>query len=141
MIDGLTTGDAFFNRLGLTVAEKTFCASGSSTAWIMTVGPTGGVDPESFAVSNACRDGWGALKEILDQRRVRTLDFRDWLAIDAAEREQGAAKGKPREKFTRVEEACGRAAPSDRNYAGGSLDGRTCPVRRQCGITRAGRFG
>lgn len=51
LINGLTAGDAFFNRLGSTVAEKTFCASGSSTAWIMTVGPTGGVDPESFAVS------------------------------------------------------------------------------------------
>ena len=37
--------------LGTTVNEKTFCASGSSTAWLLTVGPTGGVDPESFVHS------------------------------------------------------------------------------------------
>jgi anaerobic selenocysteine-containing dehydrogenase len=47
--NGLTAGDAFFNRLGSTVAEKTYCESGSSTAWVMTVGPTGGLDVESLA--------------------------------------------------------------------------------------------
>jgi anaerobic selenocysteine-containing dehydrogenase len=50
-LNGLTAGDAFFNRLGSTVAEKTYCESGSSTAWIMTVGPTGGLDVESLAYS------------------------------------------------------------------------------------------
>jgi anaerobic selenocysteine-containing dehydrogenase len=50
-LNGLTVGDAFFNKLGATVSEKTFCASGSSTGYLMTVGPTGGVDPLSFAVS------------------------------------------------------------------------------------------
>jgi anaerobic selenocysteine-containing dehydrogenase len=48
LVHGITAGDAFFNRLGATVCEKTFCASGSSTAWLLTVGPTGGLDPESF---------------------------------------------------------------------------------------------
>ena len=48
-LNGLTAGDAFFNRLGSTVAEKTYCESGSSTAWIMTVGPSGGLDLESLA--------------------------------------------------------------------------------------------
>jgi len=47
--NGLTAGDAFFNRLGSTVAEKTYCESGSSTAWVMTVGPIGGLDVESLA--------------------------------------------------------------------------------------------
>ncbi len=47
IINGLTSGDAFFNRLGATISEKTFCASGSSTGYLMTLGPTGGVDPES----------------------------------------------------------------------------------------------
>ena len=47
-LNGLTAGDAFFNRLGSTVAEKTYCESGSSTAWIMTVGTTGGLDVESL---------------------------------------------------------------------------------------------
>ena len=51
LVQGLTAGDAFFNKLGSTVNEKTFCASGSSTAWLLTVGPTGGVDPESFVHS------------------------------------------------------------------------------------------
>lgn len=50
-LNGLTSGDAFFNRLGSTVAEKTYCESSSSTAWIMTVGPTGGLDVESLAYS------------------------------------------------------------------------------------------
>ena len=50
-LNGLTAGDAFFNRLGSSVAEKTYCESGSSTAWIMTVGPTGGLDVESLAHS------------------------------------------------------------------------------------------
>jgi anaerobic selenocysteine-containing dehydrogenase len=50
--NGLTAGDAFFNRLGSTVAEKTYCESGSSTAWVMTVGPTGGLDVESLAYAD-----------------------------------------------------------------------------------------
>lgn len=50
-LNGLTSGDAFFNRLGATVAEKTYCESTSSTAWLMTVGPTGGLDVESLAYS------------------------------------------------------------------------------------------
>ena len=50
-LNGLTAGDAFFNRLGSSVAEKTYCESGSSTAWIMTVGPTGGLDVESLTHS------------------------------------------------------------------------------------------
>jgi anaerobic selenocysteine-containing dehydrogenase len=51
LVQGINSGDPFFNRLGTTVNEKTFCASGSSTAWLLTVGPTGGVDPESFVHS------------------------------------------------------------------------------------------
>lgn len=48
LINGLTVGDPFFNKLGATVSERTFCDSGASTAYIMTVGPTPGMDPESF---------------------------------------------------------------------------------------------
>lgn len=50
-LNGLTVGDRFFNALKTSVAEKTYCESGSSTAWIMTVGAIGGIDPESFAYS------------------------------------------------------------------------------------------
>ena len=48
LVHGLNGGDAFFNRMGATVCERTFCGEGSCTAWLMTVGPTAGVDPESF---------------------------------------------------------------------------------------------
>ncbi|HEU4709496.1 MAG TPA: molybdopterin oxidoreductase family protein [Methylophilaceae bacterium] len=48
LVHGLNGGDAFFNRLGATVCERTYCGEGSCTAWLLTVGPTAGVDPESF---------------------------------------------------------------------------------------------
>jgi len=50
-LNGLTVGDRFFNALRTSIAEKTYCESGSSTAWIMTVGAIGGLDPESFEFS------------------------------------------------------------------------------------------
>ena len=93
-----TAGDAFFNRLGSTVNEKTFCASGSSTAWLLTVGPTGGVDPESFIHSRyiviwACNSistnlhHWpfvleaqkrGAKIVVINSYRSRTAKQADW---------------------------------------------------------------
>jgi anaerobic selenocysteine-containing dehydrogenase len=98
LVQGLTAGDAFFNRLGSTVNEKTFCASGSSTAWLLTVGPTGGVDPESFVHSRyiviwACNSistnlhHWpfvleaqkrGAKIVVIDSYRSRTAKEADW---------------------------------------------------------------
>lgn len=97
-LQGLTSGDAFFNRLGATVCEKTFCASGSSTAWLMTVGPTGGVDPESFVYAKyivvwACNvvstnlHLWpfilearkkGAKLVVIDSYKSRTAKEADW---------------------------------------------------------------
>lgn len=44
------------------------------------------------------------VRELLSSRGVRPVSFSDWKQIDAAEIERGKAKGKPREKFTRVEE-------------------------------------
>ena len=78
--------------------EKTFCASGSSTAWLLTVGPTGGVDPESFVHSRyiviwACNSistnlhHWpfvleaqkrGAKVVVIDSYRSRTAKQADW---------------------------------------------------------------
>jgi anaerobic selenocysteine-containing dehydrogenase len=98
LVQGLTAGDAFFNKLGTTVNEKTFCASGSSTAWLLTVGPTGGVDPESFVHSKyiviwACNSistnlhHWpfvleaqknGAKVVVIDSYRSRTAKQADW---------------------------------------------------------------
>lgn len=51
LVHGLNGGDAFFNRLGATVCERTFCGEGSATAWVLTNGPSGGMDPESFVHS------------------------------------------------------------------------------------------
>ena len=44
LVQGINSGDPFFNRLGSTVNEKTYCTSGSSSAWLLTYGPTGGVE-------------------------------------------------------------------------------------------------
>jgi anaerobic selenocysteine-containing dehydrogenase len=48
LVNGLTVGDPFFNKLGASVSERTFCDSAACTGYIMTVGPTPGMDPESF---------------------------------------------------------------------------------------------
>jgi anaerobic selenocysteine-containing dehydrogenase len=97
-LNGLTAGDAFFNRLGSTVAEKTYCESGSSTAWHMTVGPTGGLDPESLEharyiivwgmnMLSTNIHGWafvvkarraGAKVVVIDPVRTRTARQADW---------------------------------------------------------------
>ena len=98
LVQGINSGDAFFNRLGTTVNEKTFCASGSSTAWLLTVGPTGGVDPESFVHAKfiviwACNSistnlhHWpfvleaqkrGAKVVVIDSFKSRTAKAADW---------------------------------------------------------------
>ena len=98
LVQGINSGDPFFNRLGTTVNEKTFCASGSSTAWLLTVGPTGGVDPESFVHAKyiviwACNSistnlhHWpfvleaqkrGAKVVVIDAYKSRTAKAADW---------------------------------------------------------------
>lgn len=44
------------------------------------------------------------LAAVLRDRGVRPVSFADWLKIDAAEIERGKTKGKPREKFVRIED-------------------------------------
>lgn len=98
LVHGLNGGDAFFNRLGATVTERTFCGEGSSTAWLLTVGPTAGVDPESFIHSKyiiiwACNSvstnlhHWHIVKEaqkkgakvvVIDAYASRTAKEADW---------------------------------------------------------------
>ncbi len=51
ILNGLNVGDPFFNRLGATVSERTYCDSGACTAYTMTIGATAGVDPESLVHS------------------------------------------------------------------------------------------
>ena len=45
-----------------------------------------------------------ALHGLLAQRGVRVVSYADWRRIDAAEIARGAANGKPREKFTRIDD-------------------------------------
>ena len=98
LINGMTAGDPFFNKMGATVSEKTFCGSGSSTGYLMTMGPTGGMDPESFAVSKyiiiwACNTmstnlhHWpfvaeaqknGAKVVVIDPQRIQAAKKADW---------------------------------------------------------------
>lgn len=98
VIQGLTVGDAFFNKLGASVAEKTFCGSGSSTAWLLTNGPTNGTDPLSFSQSKliviwGCNSistnihHWHIVKEaqrggarvvVIDPYKSRTAKQADW---------------------------------------------------------------
>lgn len=98
LVHGLNGGDAFFNRLGATVCERTYCGEGSCTAWLLTVGPTAGVDPESFIHSKyivvwACNSvstnlhHWHIIKEaqklgakvvVVDAYASRTAKEADW---------------------------------------------------------------
>ncbi|MHC8441463.1 MAG: molybdopterin-containing oxidoreductase family protein [Candidatus Eutrophobiaceae bacterium] len=98
LVHGMNGGDAFFNKLGATVCERTFCGEGSCTAWLLTVGPTAGVDPESYVHSKyiviwACNSvstnlhHWhivqdakkkGAKVVVIDSYRSRTAKLADW---------------------------------------------------------------
>jgi anaerobic selenocysteine-containing dehydrogenase len=51
VLNGMTVGDPFFNALGTTVTERTFCDGGAISAYVMTLGPTAGVDAESLVHS------------------------------------------------------------------------------------------
>ena len=45
-----------------------------------------------------------AIVRLLDAGAVRYVTMEDWRAIDAAEQARGATTGKPRERFTRIDE-------------------------------------
>jgi anaerobic selenocysteine-containing dehydrogenase len=98
LVHGLNGGDAFFNRMGATVCERTFCGEGSCTAWLLTIGPTAGLDPESYIHSKyiviwACNSmstnihHWhivqdakkkGAKVVVIDAYKSRTAKQADW---------------------------------------------------------------
>lgn len=98
LINGLNVGDPFFNKLGATIGERTFCASGMITGWLMTLGPSTGTDPESLTQSKyiviwACNvistnlHLWPTIAEaqrrgakvvVIDPIRNRTAAKADW---------------------------------------------------------------
>ncbi|MCH8261966.1 MAG: molybdopterin oxidoreductase family protein [Proteobacteria bacterium] len=98
LVHGLNGGDAFFNKMGATVCERTFCGEGSCTAWLSTVGPTAGLDVESYVHSKyivlwACNSvstnlhHWaivldakkkGAKVVVIDPYKSRTAKQADW---------------------------------------------------------------
>lgn len=55
-------------------------------------------------LSSVHKLGIDALRQRLADSRVKLVEYSDWQKIDAAEKIRGQEKGKPREKFTRVEE-------------------------------------
>ena len=97
-LNGLNVGDPFFNYLGATISERTFCDSASITAYEMTIGEAAGVDPESFVHSRyiilwACNTlstnshHWpfieqarknGAKLVVIDPTQTRTARMADW---------------------------------------------------------------
>jgi anaerobic selenocysteine-containing dehydrogenase len=97
-LNGLNAGDPFFNKLGATISERTFCDSGACTGYIMTLGPTAGMDPESLQYSKyivlwACNPMstnthmWpfiaeaqkrGAKVVVIDPARTRSAQAADW---------------------------------------------------------------
>jgi anaerobic selenocysteine-containing dehydrogenase len=98
VLNGLNVGDPFFNKLGATISERTYCDSGACTAYTMTIGATAGVDPESLVHSRyiiiwACNmvstnlHLWpvvaeaqrrGAKVVVIDPVRHRTAKRADW---------------------------------------------------------------
>jgi ferredoxin--NADP+ reductase len=58
-------------------------------------------------LSKGCKQEKGgaeALCTLLERRGVRFFDYQNWSMLDAAEITRGKSKGKPREKFTRIDE-------------------------------------
>ncbi|MGM0884132.1 MAG: molybdopterin-containing oxidoreductase family protein [Bacillota bacterium] len=51
ILNGLSVGDPFFHKIGASVSERTFCDSAATSAYVMTLGPTVGLDPESIVHS------------------------------------------------------------------------------------------
>ena len=98
LLNGLSCGDPFFNRLGATVTERTFCSSGANAAYHMVLGMSPGLDPESFVhsrfillwgcnVISTMLHHWpfiaearrkGAKVVVIDPLRSRTAAAADW---------------------------------------------------------------
>jgi ferredoxin--NADP+ reductase len=61
-------------------------------------------DLEQPGINTTHKPGAKRAHSLLVERGVRVVGFSDWLKVDAAEIERGGPFGKPREKFTLIEE-------------------------------------
>jgi ferredoxin--NADP+ reductase len=107
------------------VVEKGQPLSGLYVAGWIKRGPSGIIGtnkPDSFETVKSlladvpsltrCADpSRDALVAFLRGRGVRIVNYEDWRRIDAAEVERGAPIGKPREKFTSIDEMLGVVQP------------------------------
>jgi len=56
------------------------------------------------ALDASQKPGGAGLRTLLEGKGVRVVSYEDWQKINAAEMVNGEAKGKPREKFTRIDD-------------------------------------
>jgi ferredoxin--NADP+ reductase len=122
-IDGIPFDDkngVFANVEGRVVNDGKVIPGLYVAGWIKR-GPSGIIGtnkPDSFETVKhvladapalpACEEpSRDAVSALLTSRGVRVVSYADWQRIDAAEAARGAAAGKPREKFARVEEMLG----------------------------------
>ncbi|MBI3044969.1 MAG: FAD-dependent oxidoreductase [Betaproteobacteria bacterium] len=115
------------NRDGRVVEGESVVPGLYVTGWIKR-GPTGIIGTnraDSVAtvtsllsdlpgLSAGARSGADGLSALLAARGIRVVGWSDWQKIDAAEVLRGEAAGKPREKFTRVNEMLEAAARDTR---------------------------
>ena len=66
-------------------------------------------------IRDQAKPGAEALRPLLEGRGIRILSYQNWMMIDSAEIDRGKPKGKPREKFTRVEEMLTASAAKAHN--------------------------
>lgn len=97
---------------GINISPGMYCSG-----WVKQ-GPTGVIAntmEDAFATAEAIAtdweneapflkggDGWETLKSEVASTKVRTVNWADWLRIDAAEKKEGARRKKEREKLTSV---------------------------------------
>jgi ferredoxin--NADP+ reductase len=107
----------FPNREGRIVDGEAAVPGLYAAGWIKR-GPTGIIGTnraDSVATVNSlledlanfgttAKPGADGLEGLFNNRGVRVVSYADWQKIDAAEIQRGEPAGKPREKFTRVED-------------------------------------
>jgi ferredoxin--NADP+ reductase len=122
------------NRGGRVVdPESGTPVSGSYVAGWIKRGPTGFIGTNKSCAQetvNALVDDYNdgrladpvagahALDRLVRRRQPDVVDLTRWRAIDAAEIERGHTRGKPREKFTSLEEMLTVATPTSRGLRG-----------------------